>query len=91
MARMELLLKSVYGLDRYNKSKQPNSWVACARKPRYITCPHQGVNQCAFYYLMGAYLYDEIRLLDEREGYEPILKDHVSVTELHIVNKIQCL
>jgi hypothetical protein len=48
MARMELVLKKVYSADRYNKSNQPNSWVACANKPRYIPCPHQGVNQCAF-------------------------------------------
>jgi hypothetical protein len=85
MARMELVLKKVYGTDRYNKSNQPNSWVACANKPRYIPCPHQGVNQCAFYVLMGAYLYDGIRLLGEKEGYETIKKDHVSVTEIHIL------
>ncbi|KAM0911206.1 hypothetical protein ACQ4PT_013651 [Festuca glaucescens] len=76
MARMELVLKTVYGLDAYNASNQPNSWVALANRPRYIKCPHQGVNQCAFYYLMGAYLYDGNVLLGKSEGYEPILKDH---------------
>jgi hypothetical protein len=84
MARMELVLRHVYGTDRYNKSNQPKSWVACAKKPRYIPCPHQGINQCAFYVLKGAYLYDGIRLLDEKDGYEPIEKNHVSVTEIHI-------
>ena len=84
MARIELVLRTVYSTDRYNKSNEPNRWVVCASKPKYVNCPHQGVNQCAFYCLMGAYLYDGIRLLDEKEGYEPIKKDHVSVTELHI-------
>ena len=91
MARMELLLKTVYGLDAYNASNQPKRWVSLANKPIYIRCPQQGVNQCAFYCLMGAYLYDGKVLLGKREGYEPILNDHVSVSELHIVSKIHYL
>jgi hypothetical protein len=91
MARMELLLKTVYGLDAYNASNQPKTWVSLANKPIYIRCPHQGVNQCAFYCLMGAYLYDGNVLLGKSEGYQPILNDHVSVIELHIISKIHYL
>jgi hypothetical protein len=58
MARMELVLKIVYGLDAYNSSNQPSSWVSFANMPIYIRCPHQGVNQGTFYCLMGVYLYD---------------------------------
>ncbi|KAM0829366.1 hypothetical protein ACQ4PT_066917 [Festuca glaucescens] len=79
MTRMELVVKEVYGLDAYNASNQPNRWVACARKPRYIKCPYQGLNQCAFYCLMCAYQYDGDVLLGNKEGYEPILKDHPSI------------
>ncbi|XBH84637.1 hypothetical protein VPH35_072761 [Triticum aestivum] len=64
MSRMSLLMKEVYGEAAYNSSRQPR-WKHLAERCIYAKMPEQGVNECGFYMLKVAYLYDGTKLVEE--------------------------
>ena len=64
MSRMSLLMKEVYGEAAYNSSRQPR-WEHLADRCSYAKMPEQGVNECGFYMLKVAYLYDGTKLVEE--------------------------
>ena len=64
MSRMSLLMKEVYGEATYNSSRQPH-WEHLAERCSYAKMPEQGVNECGFYMLKAAYLYDGTKIVEE--------------------------
>ncbi|KAM3353834.1 hypothetical protein ACQJBY_024802 [Aegilops geniculata] len=70
MSRMSLLMKEVYGEAAYNSSRQPR-WEHLAERCSYAKMPEQGVNECGFYMLKAAFLYDGIKLVEEVKKRDP--------------------
>ena len=64
MSRLTLLMKEVYGEAAYNSSRQP-SWEHLAERCSFAKMLEQGVNECGFYMLKVAYLYDGTKLVEE--------------------------
>ncbi|KAM3367239.1 hypothetical protein ACQJBY_016081 [Aegilops geniculata] len=70
MSRMSLLMKEVYGEAAYNSSRKPR-WEHLADRCSYAKMPEQGVNECGFYMLKAAYLYDGTKLVEEVKKHDP--------------------
>ncbi|XP_044386328.1 uncharacterized protein [Triticum aestivum] len=70
MSRMSLLMKEVYGEAAYNSSRQPR-WEHLAERCSYAKMLEQGVNECGFYMLKAAFLYDGIKLVEEVKKRDP--------------------
>uniref|UniRef100_A0A8R7UTQ4 Ubiquitin-like protease family profile domain-containing protein n=1 Tax=Triticum urartu TaxID=4572 RepID=A0A8R7UTQ4_TRIUA len=70
MSMMSLLMKEVYGEAGYNSSRQPR-WEHLADRCSYAKMPEQGVNECGFYMLKAAYLYDGTKLVEEVKKRDP--------------------
>ncbi|VAH79224.1 unnamed protein product [Triticum turgidum subsp. durum] len=70
MSRMSLLMKEVYGEATYNSSRQPH-WEHLVDRCSYAKMPEQGVNECGFYMLKAAYLYDGTKIVEEVKKRDP--------------------
>ena len=57
MVRMTALLKKVYGEKEYKK-KESVDWVEVSKKASFPPTPVQGPNECGWYVLKMAQLYD---------------------------------
>jgi hypothetical protein len=56
-------MKAVYGEAQYNASSQPN-WSVIAKRPRFVTVPFQGPNECGHYALKFAATYDGEKVVE---------------------------
>ena len=50
-------MKEVYGTNEYNK-RNKYDWEALAEKCRYVVTPEQGANECGYYVMRMASLFD---------------------------------
>ena len=57
MIRMTALMKKVYGEKEYKK-KESVDWVEFSKKASFLGTPEQGPNECGFFVLKMAQLYD---------------------------------
>jgi hypothetical protein len=57
-------MEEVYGKQVYAKSGHPN-WKKVSEKPRYITVAKQGSNQCGYYCLKFASMFDGDRVVEQ--------------------------
>src|SRR3954471_1438858 len=57
MIRMNALMKKVYGEKEYKK-KESVDWVEISKKASFSPSPEQGPNECGWYVLKMAQLYD---------------------------------
>ena len=51
------MCEGLYGKEQYKASKQPN-WATVAVRPRYVPVPKQGPNECGYYALKFAEVYN---------------------------------
>lgn len=62
--RMVAVMKEVYGVSAFNK-KDTVQWDVAADRCRYVLTPEQGVNECAFYMMKMALVYDGIKITEQ--------------------------
>src|SRR4051812_7096940 len=62
--RMVAVMKKVYGVSALNK-KDTVQWDVAADNCRYVLTPEQGVNECAFYMMKMALVYDGIKITEQ--------------------------
>ena len=57
-------MKEVYGIAAYNKHNVHN-WEVAADRCNYVAMPEQGANECGFYALKVAYIFDGDKLVEK--------------------------
>lgn len=62
--RMVAVMKEVYGVSAFNK-KDTVQWDVAADRCRYVLTSEQGVNECAFYMMKMALVYDGIKITEQ--------------------------
>lgn len=74
ISRLVQVLQAVYVQGQYNESKQAN-WSVIAKKPRFVTLPFQGPNECGHYALKFAATYDGEKLIENIQNNDPRVVD----------------
>lgn len=74
ISRLVQVMKAVYGEGQYNASKQPN-WSVFVKRPRFVSVPLQGPNECAHYALKFAATYDGEKIIENIRNNHPRIVD----------------